>query len=62
MQGGAEYGGLAGGQGSGVLGQGSGETLSQGWSMIVDNPAVAVIAFVTVLIVIAFFRTGRYRA
>jgi len=62
LQAAAEYGGAAGAQGSRAFGPGSGDLLDQGWTMLVDNPAVAVIGVVTVLFMIGLFRTGRYRA
>lgn len=62
VQAGAEYGGVAGAAGSGAIQRGPGDLFDQGWTLLADNPAVAVIAVLTILVAIGLLRTGRYRA
>lgn len=62
LQAAAEYGAAAGGASSGVLGTGSHTLLDQGLAYLADHPVVPVLALLTLLVVAALLRTGRYRA
>lgn len=61
LQAAAEYGGAAGGQGSGGFRSGSRDLFDQGWEVVAENPAIMVIAVVSMLVLIGLLRTRRYR-